>query len=212
MSWLDSSTDTPNRQIEPERLVRLGVGAVAVPMWAAFFTAAGAGISWWWMTSWARRDGARAAAPGGADPSAAPGTASGDVEPRSFAGAQGVNDLNEPDLSAREPESMAHQPLPEPEPEPAPESDAVTGALDTRPEQHLEYQPQTMDAADDGEASHDEATAVPDEKTDVAPTPAPVVAAVADATPSNRAESRDEPPGAVSPRPRGKRAQPKTRA
>lgn len=48
------ASSSPTR-IEPERALRMGVGVAAAPLWAAFFAAAGAGVTYWWMTSWSRR-------------------------------------------------------------------------------------------------------------------------------------------------------------
>ncbi|MDB5425062.1 MAG: hypothetical protein JWQ29_2478 [Phenylobacterium sp.] len=38
---------------DPERLIRLPIGAVS-PLWGLFAGAAVSGAAWWWMTRWAR--------------------------------------------------------------------------------------------------------------------------------------------------------------
>lgn len=40
----------PLKAYEPERAVRFGVGAAALPIWGAFIAAAGAGAAFWWAT------------------------------------------------------------------------------------------------------------------------------------------------------------------
>ncbi len=48
------ASSSPTR-IEPQRALHMGVGAAAAPtLWAAFFAAAGAGVTYWWMTAWTR--------------------------------------------------------------------------------------------------------------------------------------------------------------
>ena len=43
--------------VDVDRAVNFGVGVVAVPLWATFFTAASAGMAYWWMTAaWTRRE------------------------------------------------------------------------------------------------------------------------------------------------------------
>jgi hypothetical protein len=44
-------------RLEPQRALHLGLGAAAAPtLWAAYFAAASAGVTYWWMTgAWSRR-------------------------------------------------------------------------------------------------------------------------------------------------------------
>lgn len=43
--------------VDADRAVKFGVGVAAIPLWAAYFTAAGAGMAYWWMTAaWSRRE------------------------------------------------------------------------------------------------------------------------------------------------------------
>jgi hypothetical protein len=51
----ESSSFTQMTRIEPERAMRLGAAAAVAPLWAAFFAAAGVGVTYWWMTAWTRR-------------------------------------------------------------------------------------------------------------------------------------------------------------
>lgn len=51
MAWSVLSADRP---LPNEGALRFGVGAAAVPMWAPFMVAAGAGVFWWWATAWTR--------------------------------------------------------------------------------------------------------------------------------------------------------------
>jgi hypothetical protein len=42
--------------VEADRALKFGVGVAVAPLWATFFTAAGAGMAYWWMSSaWTRR-------------------------------------------------------------------------------------------------------------------------------------------------------------
>lgn len=52
---------TPFRAVIPsvdaDRAMKFGVGVAAAPLWATFFTAASAGMAYWWMTAaWTRRE------------------------------------------------------------------------------------------------------------------------------------------------------------
>jgi hypothetical protein len=116
MSFQDfTSLKTP--RIEPERALRLGVGAAAFPLWAAFFAAAGAGAAYWWATSWTRRPQEGVV-----------------LEPVSFA----PSTAEAPEIA--EPEAvMAHQP--EPETAPTPAEDPATDALAVAPEEVMEHAP-----------------------------------------------------------------------
>lgn len=42
--------------VDADRAMKFGVGVAAAPLWATFFTAAGAGMAYWWMTAWARQE------------------------------------------------------------------------------------------------------------------------------------------------------------
>ena len=53
MAWLDQFPGMTTVEERTERAWRLPVGA-ASPLWGAFGAAAGAGVAWWWLTSWAR--------------------------------------------------------------------------------------------------------------------------------------------------------------
>jgi hypothetical protein len=66
MLWQEFSPLTRETKIEPEKALQFGFGVAAAPMWAAYMAVAGAGVSYWMMTSWTRRVGLS-------------------VEPRSFA-------------------------------------------------------------------------------------------------------------------------------
>lgn len=63
------STASDTARFAPERAARLSASAAAAPLWAAFAVAAGAGVTYWWMTAWARQRGGHPAL----------------AEPRSFA-------------------------------------------------------------------------------------------------------------------------------
>ena len=57
--------------VEADRAVKFGVGVAAAPLWATFFTAAGAGMAYWWMSAaWARREPKLFAPAKGAAPAA----------------------------------------------------------------------------------------------------------------------------------------------
>jgi hypothetical protein len=43
--------------VDADRAVKFGMGVAAAPLWATFFTAASAGMAYWWMTAaWIRRE------------------------------------------------------------------------------------------------------------------------------------------------------------
>lgn len=46
----------PLSTIDADRAMKFGVGAAATPLWAAYFTAASAGVAFWWMTAWTRQE------------------------------------------------------------------------------------------------------------------------------------------------------------
>lgn len=52
MAWSALSADRP---LPNEGALRYGLGAAALPLWAPFLVAAGAGMAWWWVTAWTRR-------------------------------------------------------------------------------------------------------------------------------------------------------------
>jgi hypothetical protein len=47
---------TPLTAVDPDRVMKLGVGLAAAPLWATYLTAASAGMAYWWMTAWTRRE------------------------------------------------------------------------------------------------------------------------------------------------------------
>ena len=54
MTLQDFAPFGKDARIEPEKAFRLGMGAVAAPLWAAYYAAAGAGVAYWAMTAWTR--------------------------------------------------------------------------------------------------------------------------------------------------------------
>lgn len=52
MAWSALSADRP---LPNEGALRFGLGAAALPLWAPFLAAAGAGLTWWWATAWTRQ-------------------------------------------------------------------------------------------------------------------------------------------------------------
>jgi hypothetical protein len=43
--------------VDADRAMKFGVGVAAAPLWATFFTAASAGMAYWWMSAaWTRRE------------------------------------------------------------------------------------------------------------------------------------------------------------
>jgi hypothetical protein len=44
------------KPIDTSRAMSLGLGVAAAPLWAAYFTAASAGVAYWWMTAWTRTE------------------------------------------------------------------------------------------------------------------------------------------------------------
>lgn len=55
MTLQDFAPFGKDTRIEPEKALRLGMGAAAAPLWAAYYAAAGAGVAYWAMTAWTRR-------------------------------------------------------------------------------------------------------------------------------------------------------------
>ncbi|MBS0297986.1 MAG: hypothetical protein JSR45_16910 [Proteobacteria bacterium] len=55
MTLQDFAPFGKDARIEPEKALRLGMGAAATPLWAAYYAAAGAGVAYWAMTAWTRR-------------------------------------------------------------------------------------------------------------------------------------------------------------
>ncbi|MBC6983688.1 hypothetical protein [Caulobacter sp. 17J80-11] len=51
MAWSAPSADRP---LPNEGLLRYGLAAAALPLYAPFLAAAGAGMAWWWATAWTR--------------------------------------------------------------------------------------------------------------------------------------------------------------
>src|SRR3569832_1625468 len=54
MTLQDFAPFGKDARIEPEKAFRLGMGAVAAPLWAVYYAAAGAGVAYWAMTAWTR--------------------------------------------------------------------------------------------------------------------------------------------------------------
>jgi hypothetical protein len=57
--------------VDADRAMKFGVGVAAAPLWATFFTAASAGMAYWWMSAaWTRREPNFFASAKGAAPAA----------------------------------------------------------------------------------------------------------------------------------------------
>ena len=53
MAWIQEIPSVEAAGERTEKAWRMPLGAVS-PLWAVFGAAAGAGVAYWWMTSWAR--------------------------------------------------------------------------------------------------------------------------------------------------------------
>lgn len=119
--------------VDADRAMKFGVGVAAAPLWATFFTAAGAGMAYWWMTAWARGEPTSFAPMNGAARAAAGATTAVptvEAAPRRPEPAQAVVTAPAPELKP-EPE-LAPEPAPPvvegPHPLHAPEPGALVAA------------------------------------------------------------------------------------
>lgn len=71
--------DTPFKSFDAERTARFAAG-VASPLWAPFLVAASAGVAFWWMTGWTRREAGTVLPLADEPKSFAPAAAANDAE------------------------------------------------------------------------------------------------------------------------------------